>query len=221
MAGVSRLARAAFNAFKAAKGNKGKQVANLTGFSIRAFDEVNPRKVARLVRQGAAEHTNTVKNRAIGFTSAVAVAATGYGVYQSNKVDGLQTQLSEEQQNNALLQQEVNQSKQEAQEAREETAAVKQELNDLRQAQQNQEQPENNQGKYKVKQGDSFWKIAKELLMEKHKDEQGYIPSNKAILDLATEIMDKNDYNLADDNWHSAPMLLPDAELDLTEINVP
>lgn len=66
-----------------------------------------------------------------------------------------------------------------------------------------------------VKKGDSFWNLAKEHLIEKHKDESGYKPSNAEILELAMKFMEDNGYKLDENNYYPEPMLHPGVKLNL------
>ena len=66
-----------------------------------------------------------------------------------------------------------------------------------------------------VKKGDSFWNLAKEHLIEKHKDESGYKPTNAEILELAMKFMEDNGYKLDENNYYPEPMLHPGVKLDL------
>ena len=66
-----------------------------------------------------------------------------------------------------------------------------------------------------VKKGDSFWNLAKEHLIEKHKDESGYKPSNAEILELAMKFMEDNGYKLDENNYYPDPMLHPGVKLNL------
>ena len=68
---------------------------------------------------------------------------------------------------------------------------------------------------YLVKKGDSFWKIAKEFLIEAHKGEQGYEPSNTEIMKLAIKFLKDNNYKLDENNYHPSPMLYPGDKLNL------
>ena len=66
-----------------------------------------------------------------------------------------------------------------------------------------------------VKKGDSFWNLAKEHLIEKHKDESGYKPTNAEILELAMKFMEDNGYKLDENNYYPEPMLHPGVKLNL------
>ncbi len=68
---------------------------------------------------------------------------------------------------------------------------------------------------YLVKKGDSFWNIAKEFLIEAHKGEQGYEPSNTEIMKLAIKFLKDNNYKLDENNYHPSPMLYPGDKLNL------
>lgn len=68
---------------------------------------------------------------------------------------------------------------------------------------------------YLVKKGDSFWKIAKEFLIEAHKGEQGYEPSNTEIMKLVIKFLKDNNYKLDENNYHPSPMLYPGDKLNL------
>lgn len=68
---------------------------------------------------------------------------------------------------------------------------------------------------YIVKKGDSFWNLAKEHLIEKHKDEPGYKPTNAEILELVMKFLQDNNYKLDENNYYPEPMLYPGDKLNL------
>ena len=68
---------------------------------------------------------------------------------------------------------------------------------------------------YVVQKGDNFWNLAKESLIEAHKDEQGYEPTNAEIMELAKKFLKDNDYKLDENNYYPDPMLQPGVKLDL------
>ena len=80
-------------------------------------------------------------------------------------------------------------------------------------------QPENSSSggtseyNYTVKNGDCFWNIAKENLIQKHGG--NYTPSNQEILKETLKITETNNYTLDQDGWYSNPMLYPDAQLQI------
>ncbi len=79
------------------------------------------------------------------------------------------------------------------------------------------EEDENTQNdkEYTVKEGDSFWNLAKKHLIEAHKDDPDYKPTNKEILELATKFMEDNNYKLDENNYYPDPMLHPGDKLNL------
>lgn len=68
---------------------------------------------------------------------------------------------------------------------------------------------------YIVKKGDSFWNLAKEHLIEKHKNEPGYKPTNAEILELVMKFLQDNNYKLDENNYYPEPMLYPGDKLNL------
>lgn len=68
---------------------------------------------------------------------------------------------------------------------------------------------------YVVQKGDNFWNLAKESLIEAHKDEQGYEPTNAEIMELAKKFLKDNNYKLDENNYYPDPMLQPGVKLDL------
>ena len=79
------------------------------------------------------------------------------------------------------------------------------------------EEDENTQNdkEYTVKEGDSFWNLAKKHLIEAHKDDPDYEPTNQEILELAKKFMKDNNYKLDEDNYYPDPMLHPGDKLNL------
>ena len=71
---------------------------------------------------------------------------------------------------------------------------------------------------YTVKKGDHFWGLAKQELIEAHKDDSNYKPTDKEILELAEQIMKDNKYGFDDDHWYPDPMLMPGDKLKLRKI---
>ncbi len=71
---------------------------------------------------------------------------------------------------------------------------------------------------YTVKKGDHFWGLAKQELIEAHKDDPNYKPTDKEILELAEQIMKDNKYGFDDDHWYPDPMLMPGDKLKLRKI---
>ncbi len=69
--------------------------------------------------------------------------------------------------------------------------------------------------KYTVQKGDSFWNIAKNELIEAHKDNKDYKPTDAEILKLAQKIMKDNGYELDDTQYYSNPMLMPGVPIDI------
>ena len=82
---------------------------------------------------------------------------------------------------------------------------------------QEQEETAENQIKeeYIVQKGDSFWNLAKKHLMEAHKDDPDYKPTNKEIYDLTMKFLKDNNYKLDENNYYPNPMLHPGDKLNL------
>lgn len=55
--------------------------------------------------------------------------------------------------------------------------------------------------------GDTYWGYAKKELIEEHQGENGYRPTNKAIVERMNKIMKRNGVRLADDMIHTDPIL--------------
>ena len=80
-------------------------------------------------------------------------------------------------------------------------------------------QPENSSSggaseyNYTVENGDCFWNIAKENIIQKHGG--NYTPSNREILEETLKIMEANNYTLDQNGWYSDPILYPGAQLQI------
>lgn len=72
-----------------------------------------------------------------------------------------------------------------------------------------------NKKEYIVKKGDSFWKLAEKYLIDAHKDEPNYKPTNKEIYDLTMKFLKDNNYKLDENNYYPNPMLHPGDKLNL------
>ncbi len=72
-----------------------------------------------------------------------------------------------------------------------------------------------NKEEYVVKKGDSFWKLAEKYLIDAHKDEPNYKPTNKEIYDLTMKFLKDNNYKLDENNYYPNPMLHPGDKLNL------
>lgn len=72
---------------------------------------------------------------------------------------------------------------------------------------------ESTEKEYTVKRGDSVWNIAKSNLIEKHKDNKDYMPSDKEIIQEVKTIMKDNDLKFESDNYHV--MIKPNDKLRL------
>lgn len=89
-------------------------------------------------------------------------------------------------------------------------------------AEENQEdkKTEEKNNKYVVKKGDCLWNIAKAYLIEQHKDDPNYKPSNQEILDKTEELMKLNnkDYQkpLPEDSRKRNVLIVENEELNLT-----
>ncbi len=79
-------------------------------------------------------------------------------------------------------------------------------------------EPEPEYEEYTVKKGDHFWGLAKKELIEAHKDDPNYKPSDKEILELAEQIMEDNNYGFDDNHWYSDPMLMPEDEIRIRKV---
>ena len=55
--------------------------------------------------------------------------------------------------------------------------------------------------------GDTYWGYAKKELIEEHQGENGYRPTNKAIVERMNKIMKRNGVRFADDMIHTDPIL--------------
>lgn len=71
---------------------------------------------------------------------------------------------------------------------------------------------------YTVKKGDHFWGLAKQELIEAHKDDPNYKPSDKEILELAEQIIKDNKYGFDDNHWYSDPMLMPGDKIRIRKV---
>ena len=74
--------------------------------------------------------------------------------------------------------------------------------------------------KYTVKKGDCLWNVAKQYLMDKHKDIPNYKPTNQEILDKTEELMKLNNKEykkpLPQDSRKRNVLIVPNEKLKLT-----
>ena len=89
-------------------------------------------------------------------------------------------------------------------------------------SEENQENPnvEEKNDKYTVKKGDCLWNIAKQYLIDEHKNDPDYKPTNQEILDKTEELMKLNNKEyekpLPQDSRKRKVVIVPNEELKLT-----
>lgn len=89
-------------------------------------------------------------------------------------------------------------------------------------SEENQENPnvEEKDKKYKVKKGDCLWNIAKQFLIDEHKKDSNYKPTNKEILDKTEELIKLNNKEyekpLPKDSRKRNVKIFEDEEIKLT-----
>lgn len=160
------------------------------------------------------------KGKAAIIGTVVALVATGIGVAACNNNAGADKNIKENK-NTALANdntEEIADSREDEQVSTVEKDAPLKEEKPVDAAAPIVEPPktevkESTEKEYTVKRGDSVWNIAKSNLIEKHKDNKDYMPSDKEIIQEVKTIMKDNDLKFEPDNYHV--MIKPNDKLRL------
>ncbi len=233
MAGIGKLAKAAVAVFKKGGSVSGrKAITQKFGKEASRFvsrQEMSPEAAETLGQTvkktteeaiGQAYSAGTRRGAVIagGIGAVTTIGAAAYGIHETMRANDAEAQAQAQNAQISTLNEQLEAEKAELEKTKKELEKAQKELEEAQAAQEAEqsEESEEEPKEYTVKKGDCFWNIAKDFLInEVHKGETDYVPTDKEIYNLAMKFMEDNGYKLADDNYHSAPVLKPDTKLNL------